>query len=132
VVQGLLRCANEPASCGDTVTPTQHGSWTGSGTVDKDAAAPADQTKSFRIELPPNARKIVIRMAGTQASDGADADLYYRFGSEPTAEEHDGSLESGGNEDSGRIQTATGTVLFLQLFAYAGKSDIQLEVTWQY
>ena len=83
-------------------------------------------TNSFSLDVPANATNLVFTMSG----GSGDADLYVRFGSQPTTSSYDCRPYQSGNNESCPIANAQEGTYYLMLQGYSAYSGVSLTGTY--
>ncbi|HET6632752.1 MAG TPA: endonuclease [Rhodanobacteraceae bacterium] len=80
---------------------------------------------AFTVDIPSGASNLVISMSG----GSGDADMYVRFGAEPTLGSYDCRPYIAGNDETCSMTTQAGTY-YVKLYGWNSYSNVTLEATW--
>ncbi|HET8897577.1 MAG TPA: M4 family metallopeptidase, partial [Rhodanobacteraceae bacterium] len=81
---------------------------------------------SYTVTIPAGASNLVIASSG----GSGDADLYVRFGSDPTTSSYDCRPYKSGNNESCSFAAPTAGVYHVMLRGYQAASNVSLKATW--
>lgn len=89
-------------------------------------AGPTDSVINFEGTLEDGAQNLLVSIAG----NNGDADLYVRFGAEPTATAFDCRPFLGGSNEQCAFANPPAGPFFVQVRGYEAYSDVQLNASW--
>lgn len=90
-------------------------------------SAAKNEEKSFVVEIPANAKNLVVSLAGGTP----DADLYVRFGAKPTTSSYDCRPYTGSNNESCSFAAPKAGVYYVIVRGYSAYSGAVLKATFQ-
>jgi serine protease len=85
------------------------------------------EEKSFVLEVPANAKNLVISLSG----GSPDADLYVRFGSKPTTSSYDCRPYTGSNDENCSFASPKAGLYYIVVRGYTAFSGASLKATFQ-
>lgn len=103
---------NEPPAGGQLVN----------GQAETNLSASTNESLSYTLEVPAGASNLTFDMAG----GSGDADLYVRFGGQPTSSKYDCRPYQSGNNESCSISNVQAGTYYVVLNAYSGFSGVSL------
>ncbi|TQV89766.1 pre-peptidase C-terminal domain-containing protein [Aliikangiella coralliicola] len=83
------------------------------------------EAKMFKLEVPAEATDVVFEITG----NNGDADLYVRFGEQPTNEVNDCKSTSSNSNESCSLSAQAGTY-YARVYAYAGFTNLKITATY--
>ncbi len=112
---------------GSFTAPTTGGGGTGFDTTVSNISASSGQWKYYTLDVPAGMSTFDVNTSG----GSGDADLYIRFGSQPTTSAYDCRPYKGGNTEACSINNPTAGTWHIGVRAYSTFSGVNMDVSYQ-
>jgi hypothetical protein len=89
-------------------------------------SSPEGQWQHFYIDVPAGATNLSVKISG----DSGDADLYTRFGSQPTSNSYDCRPYSGGSDEECSVARPQAGIHYVSVYAFKAYSNITLVASY--
>ncbi|MBI2896506.1 MAG: trypsin-like serine protease [Deltaproteobacteria bacterium] len=123
----ISQFASAPVDPGDDPGGTSPHSETFTGRVARSPDSERNRLIRTASDVPSNARNIAVRLTG----DARDADLYCRFGQDPTISVYDAKSDGSQSTEECRFDAPVRAgALHARVRAYSGTIDYRVEITW--